>query len=213
MDTKKSHVEKKNWIRTAESTSGVSLDSVIRDVTSHTEFYSFAEFLELSNIRDLKGQTTYKILEAFAYSDWKTVKQDQQIFNALDTKQLRKLKQLTVLGICSRERTVPLSLLRQEIEAKDDEEVEEVLLECIQNGTISGKINQKERNFKVVKTVSRDANPEEISQLLPQLEEILSTTRSVEKKIQDKIEALNKNRTEHISNQKVVYEVRKATDR
>ena len=137
----------------ARSTNGVALiDLVVNQVVCKPSIFRFGELLVLPNVqrlRDTPGQhcEALELLELFAYADYGAYVRDAARYPALQADAqrggvaLRKLKMLTLVGACSRQRQLRYDALQTLLSLESARELEALVLECIACGLLKAKMD------------------------------------------------------------------------
>lgn len=116
--------------------------------------------------------SAFRLLELFAYGTLPDYLTSQSSYPALTDAQLQKLKLLTLVTACSASRTVQYSELLQQLVVPDVRTLEDLIIEAIYEGVVSGRLDQKMQRFEVEGCLGRDVKGKaELRVLLEQLEQ------------------------------------------
>lgn len=74
----------------------------------------------------------------------------------LDSTQVKKLRQLTVVTLAGRQNVIPYAMLMKELELASVRELEDILIGIIYRGLVRGKMDQMHNRFLVTSATSRD---------------------------------------------------------
>jgi len=77
--------------------------------------------------------------------------------------QAKKLKKLTVVTLCSQSKALPYETLMRELEVSSVRQVEDLLIECLYEGLIQGKLDQSASQLDVHYCIGRDIHPSEVN--------------------------------------------------
>jgi len=176
----------------AKSTKSASaLQQVIKQALSAPNLFVFGELLAMDNIKAMKTATGepklyHELLEIFAYglySDY--TKRDD--LPKLTEAQLLKLRQLTIAGLASTNRTLAYTMLLKELAIPNLRDLEDLIIESIYQGVLVAKLDQEHSQLQVETVISRDVRPEEIGALLSKLETWVTNSESLMKDIKAKV--------------------------
>jgi len=165
----------------------------IKQVLSQPGVYVFGEVLELDNIKALANSTDenakqhFELLNIYAYgtyADWKA-KQDK--LPKLTKFQETKLKQLTIVTLASKNRVIPYRTLQTELDLQNVRELEDLIIDSIYQGLLTGKLDQAKAEVQVDETFGRDIKPEEVKQLHATLASWAASSEALMKVIEDRI--------------------------
>ena len=142
--------------RTVESSAAAM--ELIRTATAEPGLLAFQELSELPAVKALaeaesqEARATFNLLLTFAYGTWSSYVRDQSQLPSISPAHELKLKQLSVITLAERNKSLPYSLLMSELELKDVRELEDFLINnCMYTGSLSGKLDQKQRVLEVRK--------------------------------------------------------------
>lgn len=172
-----------NLVHQAISAPGIYLFGELFDVPGVAE-------LATSNGADSSSQlhTAYQLLCLFAYGIYSDYVQLLQvgIVPELSRDQIYKLRQLTVLSLARSQKALPYATLHESlgIPTSNKRELEDLVIETIYAGLISGKLNELQARFEVHHVQGRDVPyPSTLSQpglsALPSLSSSTSQLNSI----------------------------------
>jgi len=196
-DEKKSgtaHLE--GFLLVANNSSGKSSVQVIHQVLANANIFVFGELLEVPSIKQLdktEFQPHLDLLKVFAYGtylDYKD-KAPKQHLPQLTPPQLRKLKQLSIVDFCSRNKAVPYSQLCKDLDISNVRELEDLIIDCVYAGLIQGKLDQKVGAFEVQNVIGRDLGPQDVSEMMASLDRWLKAAEQLQESLDKKIVAAN----------------------
>jgi len=95
-----------------------------------------------------------------------------------------KLKQLTIVQLASENRTIQYSLLLDKLNIQSLRELEDLIIECVYQGLLEGKLDQEKHLFQVDQTIGRDIKPQDIDR-------IISVLIDWQKKSENQLEEIN----------------------
>ncbi|KAJ9479981.1 PCI domain-containing protein [Pseudozyma hubeiensis] len=154
---------------------GAAAANLIHQAISAPAVFFFGELFdipgvaELSNSTDAQLGSAYQLLCLFAYgtySDYTHLLQSGSIPN-VSTDQVQKLRQLTLLSLACQNKALSYTLLSESlgISGTDGRELEDLIIETIYAGLISGKLNELQSRFEVHHVQGRDVpHPSLLSQ-------------------------------------------------
>uniref|UniRef100_A0A7E4UXB4 Eukaryotic translation initiation factor 3 subunit M n=1 Tax=Panagrellus redivivus TaxID=6233 RepID=A0A7E4UXB4_PANRE len=144
-DAKEAEPDARECVRTA-----------IIDPTS----FSFDHLLQIPAVQHLESVDAllYKLLNTFisgTLADWvefnkanpKYVKEVLKVEN--DAPLLKKVKILTLISLAEKQKNIPYSLIQSSLDIPSEIELEKFIIDVLQSGAISGKLNGVKKEFNV----------------------------------------------------------------
>jgi len=184
----------KSFCLLAKPQKGKALVAVIQQALSAPNIYVFGELLDMPNVQQLIGtddQKSVDLLKIFAfgtYADYKANAANLPVLNALA---LTKLKQLTIVTLAARQKVIPYSTLLAELEVGNLRELEDLIIECLYQGLVSGKLDQKAKQLEVDTSMGRDLKPGQLDTITQTLQLWSQKSSSLLKVIEEKINYAN----------------------
>ncbi len=130
----------------------------------------FGEFLNLPNINTVNAKMLATV-KLFAYGTLPEYLKEQSKFVYLKPDQLRKLKLITLADTASKNPIVDYSELMEKTQINDLRQLEDALIDCMQLGLLTGKIDQRGKRLHVINTFGRDVMPDKVDGILKRLKE------------------------------------------
>ncbi|KAI5455251.1 hypothetical protein NCC49_000067 [Naganishia albida] len=148
------------FLLVARSTKGAAAAKVVVDATSAPGVYGFGELLEMPNIRQLKEHETlsshYDLLQLFAYGTYQSYQANQASYPALNPSQVEKLKQLSLVSLGMESRSLTYPSLLPILDQPSIRALEDLIIDAIYAGIISGRMDQVNERFSVDWVLGRD---------------------------------------------------------
>jgi len=159
----------------AKQASGTALVGVIKSVLKDPHIFVFGELLSLQSVQDLEKNPDTRpwleVLRIFAYGtykDYKTKRGELKLPD-LPEPQIEKLKQLTLATHASNTKTLAYTSLIEELDLKDQRELEDLIIDTNYIGLLKGKLDQKKSVFEVESAIGRDIAPKDVSEMVDKL--------------------------------------------
>ena len=130
----------------------------------------FGEFLNLPNINTVNAKMLATV-KLFAYGTLPEYLKEQSKFVSLKPDQLRKLKLITLADTASKNPIVDYSELMEKAQINDLRQLEDALIDCMQLGLLTGKIDQRGKRLHVINTFGRDVMPDKVDGILKRLKD------------------------------------------
>jgi len=141
-------------VRTAKTDDEVV--ELIMAATSEPGVIAFQELIELPQVQSLQNsansscKAAYRLLLVFAYGTWSSYLREQAQLPSVSPDHQLKLKQLSVITLAEKSKILPYELLMSELGLGDVRELEDFIINhCIYAGSISAKLDQKQRYLEV----------------------------------------------------------------
>lgn len=134
--------------------------NLIHQAISTPGIYFFGELFDIPGIAELSSDPAYHLLCLFAYGTFQDYLHLMQTATVpeLGRDQVQKLRQLTLLSLASKTKALPYEALSRELglEAERGRELEDLVIETMYAGLISGKLNELRERFEVHYVQGRD---------------------------------------------------------
>jgi COP9 signalosome complex subunit 7 len=124
----------------------------------------------------------------------------------LTAEQKLKLKQLTIVNFSSKQRILPYATLMRELDINDVRQLEDMLIDCIYQGLIEGKLDQSQQSLEVYEAIGRDFKFNDLGMMIQVLHEWSSNAKKVltaldtcSKRAIEQFEQAKKHKKEHES--------------
>lgn len=150
-----------------------ALETLIEKILSNPLIYVFGEFLSLPNFQELGPANKHlATLQLFAYDNYSKYKTNPGAYIELSPAQMKKLKMVTIAEGAQREKVLRYRDIaeRLDIPVGNVRELEDLIIDCIYNELVQGKLDQLNQQFHVVSVYGRDLRPTDIEGALAKLE-------------------------------------------
>ncbi|KAF8329116.1 uncharacterized protein EI90DRAFT_3063226 [Cantharellus anzutake] len=198
----------------AKSLKGAAATKLIEDVITAPGVFVYAELMDLPGIKSLAG-TQYdsylELLQIFSYGTYGDYKAKHSSLPKLNENQLIKLKQLSMVSLANETRILPYSRLLTILDLPTIRALEDLIIDAIYAGIVSGKLDQKFSQFQVHSTMGRDLRPGQLEELLGALQDWSNRTKEVLDSLDSAIAEAVANAAQKTENQKEWETVRQAT--
>jgi len=178
----------------AKASKGRAIVALIEQALNAPFLLVFGELLASPNVKALEG-TEYapylELLKIFTYGTFSDYKTQQSHLPPLTPGMLAKLRQLTVVTLSAVHRMIPYTVLLKELELSNVRELEDLIIDCIYQGIIKGKLDQKQQHIEVDFAVGRDIFPEKLDQMIEILDNWGHRSDKLLKIIEDEIKIAN----------------------
>jgi len=190
------------FIVLAKSAKGKGINGVITQVLAAPNIYVFGELLALPNIQQL-GETedrhVLELLQIFAYGKYSDYKA-QGGKTTLTPQQEKKLRQLTIVSLSAQAKIIPYNTLQKELEITELRELEDLIIDAIYQGVITGQLDQKHHCLEVESTMGRDLKPSALDDILQTLTNWTNQAESLLTTVKEKIDHANRISVEEKAN-------------
>ena len=153
-----------------EDLTGEPLAILVSRILQDPGVYVFGELIALPGFKTLPEQLA-KTVELFAYG---TIEDYQpSIHGSLTDAQITKLKKLSIISLVLRSGAVSVSyeVLAAAAKVSVDPKLDDLLIECIYDGILVGKLDPENRQLCVQSSMARDINPQtDIAALIEKLQ-------------------------------------------
>lgn len=153
----------------AKSAKGKGCTAVIEQALQAPNVFVFGELLDMPNVKQLEGtdnKAHLELLRIFAYGTYLNHKENAATLPPLTPQMATKLRQLTIVSLAADNKVIPYTVLLQQLEIPNVRELEDLIIECIYQGVIKGKLDQKKKQLEVDFAIGRDIRPGQIAQMM-----------------------------------------------
>lgn len=167
------------FLSLAETTKG-NAGALISQAISSPRLFHFSELLHHPNISNSNSGNNLDLLELFAYGTVAQYENNRTKYGLLNTSQLFKLRQLTLVSLVCRaskkkRRNIPYDTILQELGMDKSSEVnmrelENLIITSVYSGIIEGKMDHKNMYMVAHGAISRDIKVADLSGMIDQLE-------------------------------------------
>ena len=176
----------------AKSHKAKALEMIIEKVLADPSIYKFSEFLDIENVQKLGASNKYlKSLKLFAYENYEDYKNNSKEYIALNEKQLKKLKMLSVITMAGKSKTLSYTKLSKDLDISSKKDLEDILLELIYNRLINATLDEKNKVVYVEWTFGRDTKKEDVDEMVEKLELWVEKMKKVEMNVERHINDLD----------------------
>jgi len=178
---------------------GAALALVIRNVLNHPNIFVFGEILNTPNVQSLSTQPTHRplleLLRIFAYGTYSDYKSKQASLElpvlAAKSRELTKLKMLSIVEFASKHKLLSYRALQDALDVSSVRDLEDLIIDCVYQGLIQGKLDQRKNAFEVQWVMGRDLGPTEVDDMMKTLELWVNTSEALMKNLDVKIKQSN----------------------
>lgn len=157
----------------AKNQKGRALEALVQQTLNNKKIFVFGELLSLPSVRDLQGteyDKTFQCLQLFAYGKYHDYYNDKSKYITFTDAMHTKLRQLSIVSLAAENKILSYELLRKELLIEDIRVLEDLIIDSIYAGLISGKMDQRGQIFRVQGTVGRDVLPEQLGSIIEKLQ-------------------------------------------
>jgi len=143
---------------------------IIKQALSAPSVFVFGELLAMENVKQLQNaeeehKRHFELLEIFAYGTFADYKAKQDKLPQLSQPQNKKLKQLSIVSLASKHRVIPYEDLLKQLDIPNVRELEDLIIDCIYQGLLEGKLDQQKSQLEVDMAIGRDLRVDEYENL------------------------------------------------
>lgn len=167
--------------------------------------YVFGHFLDHPNVKALKGSNDkhnrmFNALELFAYGTYDDYDPNKK-HPKLNDKQLNKLKKLSIVSEAERSKTKILNYgdLIKKFKIGSVRELEDFIIECIYEGLIEGRLDQKRKRVEILFSKGRDIGKKDVTIMKNKLLSWLETCDKLMKNLDNRINQANASTDERMA--------------
>lgn len=166
--------ELKQFCILASKQKGRACAALIQQVISNKKIFNFGDLLSMSSVNQLNEdngeyQSYYNTLQLFTYGKYNDYINNKDKYLELNEIQVIKLKQLTIVSLAEKDRRISYSVLQNELDINDIRILEDLIIDTMYLGLIKGKLHQRNKILRIIDTIRRDVNPNQLRELIDNL--------------------------------------------
>eukprot|EP01121_Diplochlamys_sp_Union-15-3_P019264 TRINITY_DN721_c1_g1_i1.p1 TRINITY_DN721_c1_g1~~TRINITY_DN721_c1_g1_i1.p1 ORF type:complete len:291 (+),score=61.95 TRINITY_DN721_c1_g1_i1:40-873(+) len=170
-----------------------ALTPIIKQALSAPNVFVFGELLAMENVKQLANaeeehKKTFELLELFAYGTYPEYQARVSSLPKLTDPQVKKLKQLTIVSLASKNRVIPYDGLLKQLDIPNVRALEDIIIDSIYQGLLDGKLDQQRGQLEVDMVIGRDLRAEEYDKLTSTLNAWCDQSKDLLKAIREKID-------------------------
>jgi len=190
-----------NFCNAAKKAHGKELVDIIQQALNHPNVFVLGELLDIPNVRELENydKPQLELLKIFAYGTLSDYKANPTL-PKLTEAQTIKLKKLSIVTSSNERKAIPYSDLLQQLDLENVRKLEDLVIDCLYQGLIKGKLDQKHKHLEVDYAIGRDLRPGQLDEMKSILVDWLQKSDTLMKTLQEKTQlalALEKENKEH----------------
>ncbi|KAI8085090.1 uncharacterized protein BX664DRAFT_239425, partial [Halteromyces radiatus] len=201
----------------SKSVKGAANAKLIMDTLEAPGVYVFSELYESPNLIEASSlpevKPYYALLELFLYGTYQEYIANAAQLPSLTPTQLVKLKHLTIVTLSENSRTLAYDDLLRSLDIATVRELEDLIIDAIYQGVLSGKLDQRKQQVQVDTAMGRDLRPGQLDDMIERMVTWTQQTHTMmqvmEDKIQDVLKQVNDNDTARNQYEQAVADIRK----
>lgn len=132
-----------------------------------TELYESPNIIEASKLPEVAPY--YSLLQIFMYGTYKDYQDNISQLPALNDKQTKKLKQLSIATLSESCQTLPYDSLQHYLDIPTVRELEDLVIDAFYQGILTGKLDQRQRQLQVMFSMGRDLRSDQLDKTMAAL--------------------------------------------
>jgi COP9 signalosome complex subunit 7 len=187
------------FVLLAKTAKGAAAVELVKQVLQAQGVFVFGELLDMQNIKDLEANEStapyYHLLKLFAYGSYQDLQaQPAGSLPELTPVMSRKLRMLSVVTLAEHEKLIAYSVLQEKLGLDSIREVEDLIIEGISCGIMTGKLDQKNSYFEVDFVIGRDIQQSDFSGIIGVLNGWCDSCDSMLTSVESQIDKLNEDK-------------------
>jgi len=142
-------------------------------------------------LNDSENKKWYDTLALFAYGTFAEYNAQPQNYAELTPPLIKKLKQLSIVSLAATQKSIPYSVLLDQLSISHVRELEDLIIDCMYARVIRGKLDQKAQRFQVDWTMGRDIRPGQLQEMIKILSIWCERSEVLMTEIQEKVQHAN----------------------
>lgn len=196
----------------AQTAQGRACEALVKQALDHSGIFVFGELLDCPNVQAIvstpDGAKLLELLRIFAYGTYPDYKSRRAELPELGAAQLRKLQLLTIVSLATKDKCIQFSDLQASLDVSSARELEDLIIECVYQNLIVGKMDQEGRCLIVESCACRDCREQDIDYIIATLsswhESAHTMLQSLDGVVQYSHESFDKNKAQQDELEKLV---------
>ncbi|VDK73770.1 unnamed protein product [Onchocerca ochengi] len=142
-------------------------------IVEANDIHAFAQFLAEPSIKSLKNDPNYykyyNLLHLFAYGTYKDTVARKDELPELNETMIRKIRQLTLVTMCSRSKIFPIEEAMRELQITDLLAFQRLFISAVYDGIIKGRLNAQKNEIEIFSWKNRDISDDELDDICQEL--------------------------------------------
>ena len=164
---------------------------IVRQALASRDVFFYAGLLETPEVQALRGTTDasiFSLLEVFCFGTIKDLaKLPVEAQKLVTGNILLKLKQLSLLSLCARRRSVTYDEIAAALDVADSRELEDIVIDTVTDGLLRGKIDPQRRQVDVTDVAAREVIPGDVKSI----DSMIETLRQWKSKCEAQLKSLD----------------------
>jgi len=150
----------------------------------------------------------------FAYGTYKDYKKSKSTYLELKPAMLKKLQMITIAQMASENKQLRYASLKSALDISDLRQLEDLIIDCMYNELLKGKLDQKGQQVWVEYTFGRDSKQEDIGKMVAKLEDWDKQLEGAMKLVEQQIKDCNKSVENRLDKQETLkLEIQEVTEK
>ncbi|MCP9263498.1 COP9 signalosome complex subunit 7 [Dirofilaria immitis] len=190
-----------------KATNAEEIARQICSIVEASDIHAFAQFLAEPSIKALKNDPNYykyyNLLHLFSYGTYNDTITRKNELPELSETMLRKIRQLTLVTMCTHSKIFPIEDAMRELQITDLQAFQRLFISAVYDGIIQGRLNAQKSEIEVFSWKNRDIADDELDDICQELhkwiqrcidikEDLSRVAKSTEKAIAEANERENK---------------------
>ncbi|ORX54391.1 PCI-domain-containing protein [Hesseltinella vesiculosa] len=211
------HAPLEPFLILSKSVKGNANAKLISDCLNAPGIYVFSELFEAPNVVDAAAlpevKPYYTLLRLFLFGTFSDYVANANDLPSLTPAQAIKLKQLSIVTLSEKNRTLSYAELQQQLYLDTIRDLEDLIIDAIYQGVLTGKLDQRKQQLQVDETMGRDLRPGQLDGMLEQLatwnRQVADLGQALEEKIQHIGQQITQNEHDKVTYDGAIEKIRK----
>lgn len=151
-----------------KASNSLAVVELVTSALQHPTVFFFGEIWDLENVQKLADKECLEKLKVFTFGTVQDL--NDKVYLSLTEKERHKLRLLTVLSCAQKQRTLTFQFLKEKTRVDRLEEVDALLIDCVYNDLVHGKLDAATQSFTVESFAGRDVQASEIKSLIDRID-------------------------------------------
>jgi len=190
---------------------GPATATLVAQALRSRKTFVFGELLSLPQVQKLRNSAEtapmFKLLEIFAFGTYLDYVQTNGLPELNDV-QIAKLRQLTVVSLAAKSKSLDYSQILRETGVNSVREAEDLVIACVYDDLLKARLDQRNQKVEVQWCAARDVQPATIDHMIAKLSAWCNSADDVLRRIDQAMEEASKQKQIRNDEKKLYVETR-----
>ncbi|CAO3621267.1 unnamed protein product [Cunninghamella blakesleeana] len=174
---------------------GIANSKLITDALNAPGVYVYSELYESPNVTEASKlpevKPYYDLLSLFLNGTYTDYVENMPQLPALTDTQLVKLKQLSIITLSEKNRTLSYQDMQKYLDISTVRDLEDLIIDAIYQGILTGKLDQRNQQLQINTAIGRDLRSNQLNDIINNLSSWTQQASTLIEVLENKIQHIN----------------------